>query len=471
MVRAEDSPVDEEAAPFAGVERLDRATLVAAVLARNPDLAAAQAAYEAARQRVPQATALDDPQLAYGIAPLSVFSDTTRFGNTVEARQMLPYPGKRKLRGEAAEARAEAAGERYAEARLDLARLAADLLDDLYLVDRSLEINRDHVRLLEELKEAATNRYAAGLVPQQAPLQAEVELTHLVHRDVTLGTQRGVVVARLNALLHRPPASPLPPPAPLDEAGPPLAVEGAATSMGADDHDHAPAVDPARLGALMVRAIAARPELAAADAEVRARQVERELAGLARRPDFGVMGTYSSMWPETAHQWMLGVSVNLPVRRQRIAAGEAEADAELAAAAARREAAATAVRSEVAQAADLLVEMDHVVDLYDSRLLPAANDQLRAARSGFETGKVEFMAVVEAERNLRSVRLGYEEALTDRHRRLAALERAVGVEPGGILLAAAPAADSAADDSETASEAASAASPHGPAASAAGGTR
>jgi outer membrane protein TolC len=86
--------------------------------------------------------------------------------------------------------------------------------------------------------------------------------------------------------------------------------------------------------------------------------------------------------------------------------------------------------------------MAQVVDLYESRLLPAAHDQLRAARSGFETGQVSFLSVVEAEKNLRSVELGYEEARTDRHRRRADLERALGVPPDELATALAPAADS-----------------------------
>jgi outer membrane protein, heavy metal efflux system len=478
----------ESADPFAGVEQLDRATLVAAVLKRNPDLEAARAAWEAAVQRVPQARSLMDPELSYGIAPLSVFSDDAPFGNVVEARQMLPYPGTLRLRGEAAEARAAAERQRIEQVRLELARMAADLLYDLYLVERSLAINAEHVRLLEELKESATTRYASGLVPQQVPLQAEVELTHLVHRDVTLGTARSLVTARLNALLHRPPASPLPPPAP-GAAGWPAAPAEA-------PHAHAAAGDPARHHALVERALAARPELAAAAAEVEARRLERELAGLEGKPDFGVMGTYSSMWRETEHRWMVGVSVRLPVWRERIAAVEAEAEAELAAAAARQAALADRVAAEVAQAADLYAEMSHVVELYESRLMPVAYDQLRAARSGFESGQVDFIAVVEAEKNLRTVELGFEEARTDRHRRLAALERALGAEPGALLApppdparaegsAAAPEAEPAAPPAAEA-QSDTAASPsteepdaapespkssNGPAADAAGGVR
>ena len=439
-------------------DTLSRRELIGAVLARNLELRAAEAAWEAARQRVPQATSLPDPEVSVGLAPLSIASNDVDFGASLEARQRLPYPGKLRLRGEAAEARAEARGEMLAELRLGLARLADDLFYDLYLVDRAQEINDEHIRLLEELKETATNRYASGLAPQQAPLQAEVELTHLVHRAVTLRTERSVAVARLNALLHRPPLAPLPRPEPTAASGAAAELEArlghgvAATGPAHGDAHHAAPETPlpgtgspitrdlAGYGAraddelveeLARRAVAARPEVAALEAEVAARRVERELATLERKPDFGVMGTYSSMWRQTEHQFMLGVTVSLPIWGDRLAAAEAEADAALAETDARRRAELDAVRSEVAQAAERLAEMAHVVDLYESRLLPAARDQLRAARAGFETGKVTFTSLIDAERNLRSVDLGYEGALTDRYRRRADLQRALGVEPGG----------------------------------------
>lgn len=408
--------------PFSGVERLDRAALVAAVLGRNRDLAAAEAAWRAAEARPAQASTLPDPRLSYGAAPLTIGADGVDFGQRIELSQPWPYPGKLRLAGEAAAARATAAGRRVEELRLDLARLASDLFYDLHLIDRSREINELHVELLRELKEVATARYAAGLEAQQVPLQAEVELTHLIHRDVTLRIERRRVEARLNALLHRPPSAPLPPPV--------LTAEPQGVPQLEHGERHAATFDTALLAD---EAMGERPEIAAAEAEIETRRLERELAGLERRPDFAFMALYSSMWAQDEHRWMAGVSVALPVRKARLDALEAEADAELAAARARREAAADRVRSEVEVAADLLAEMVHVVDLYGSRLLPAARDQLRAARSGFQTGQVSFLAVVEAEKNLRTVELGEATAVIDRQRRRADLERALGLAPDGPL--------------------------------------
>jgi outer membrane protein TolC len=70
------------------------------------------------------------------------------------------------------------------------------------------------------------------------------------------------------------------------------------------------------------------------------------------------------------------------------------------------------------------------VRLFRDRLLPAARDQVGAARSGFETGRNSFLALIDAERNLRNVELGYEEALASLGHRRAELDRALGRIPG-----------------------------------------
>ena len=70
-----------------------------------------------------------------------------------------------------------------------------------------------------------------------------------------------------------------------------------------------------------------------------------------------------------------------------------------------------------------------VARLYESRLLPAARDQVAAAIAGFPTGTTSFTAVIDAERNQRAVRLQHESTRAEVHRRRAALDRAVGRIP------------------------------------------
>jgi outer membrane protein TolC len=387
-------------APF-----LDREALVRAVLERNPSLEAARLAFHAAREMEAEARALPDPMLAAGIAPLSIGAGEVPFGFELRASQRLPYPGERRLAADRARAEAEAMGHELEAMRRELAAMASMLFDDYYGVEREIEVSGHHRELLAEMQRTATARYAAGLVSQADPLEAEFEAARLAKREVELEAERRLLVARLNTLLHRPVRLPLPPAPPL------LAPPGAV----APDADR-----------LLERALAARPELAALEAEIQGLEAEVGLARVERRPELEAMVSYSSMWSDREHRFMVGAAIGLPVRGERLAAVERRALLRLEAARARRARLADQVQLEVEEGLLGLDEQRRVIELYTSRLLPAAADQVRAALAGFRAGTVEFVAVIEAEENQREAELGYHEALAIFHGRRAVLARAVG---------------------------------------------
>lgn len=409
MRGAAQRPADDD--PLAGLGQLDRDVLVRTVLERNPGLEAARQAGHAARARAAQAGALADPTLSYSVAPLSIASGDAGFGQELRVEQPLPFPGRRSLRRSQTQAEADAVLSDYRAVVVELSAMAALLFEEYRLVQRAIEINQEHLRLLKDLQEAAAARYAAGLASQQDPIQAEVEAAELLQREAELTAERQRLEARINALLHRRPGLSLPIPSG-GIAGPQPA-------------------DPLSPEALEEAAVAARPEMARRLAELRARQAEVKLARLGRKPDFGVMGSYNSMWMDTEHRWMAGVSVNLPVWRRRIAAAEAEAEARLAQAESEREHLEIEIRADIRERLAGLAEARRRIELFDDRLLPAVRDSIQAARVAFETGQASFLNVIEAERGLRRAQLGYEQAVADLRRRRVELDRAVGRIPDG----------------------------------------
>ncbi|HYL05514.1 MAG TPA: TolC family protein [Thermoanaerobaculia bacterium] len=422
------APSDE---PFAGAPRLDRRALLAAVARRNPTLEAARLAWQAAAARPPLERALPDPMLSYGVAPGSIAGGGRRFGQQIELSQDLPLPGRRRLRAEQAAARARGAAADYREALLDLLTTASRLYDDDWLVERSLAIVGQHRALLAELQRVAAGRYAAGLVPQQDPIQAELEGAKMLHRQVELEAEREAITTRLAALLHLPADHPLPPPSPAEapavEAGP----EAAAPARAAPAVGGTPAAAPPA-GVMSAAALAERPEVAARAAEVEAQRAAVALARLAGTPDLALRGSYDSMWDAPGYRWTAGIAVNLPVRRERLAGQRAEAEARLARARAELAAAEDRIRAEGRTAVIAVDEAGHLQTIFESRLLPAARDQVQAARSGFETGRGSFLGMIDAERSLRDVELGREQAVADLHRKQAELDRALGRLPAGL---------------------------------------
>ncbi|MEE9280614.1 MAG: TolC family protein [Myxococcota bacterium] len=394
---------------FEGAPFLERQELIRQVLERNPTLRAARYAWRAALERYPQVTALDDPLLGAGVAPRSIGSSRANDAPKFDLSQKLPFPGKLRLRGEAVLAEAEAASHDFASVRLRLATLASLLFDDHYLAARSLEINAEHIALLEEFQRIATVRYEAGKASQQDPIQAEVELTHALHREILLQTAQRVTAEQINTLLHRPPSRTLPP-------APPRAPVPRSAADPADQ--------------LIEQALEERPELAAAAARVAAEEARVDLAWRDYFPDFTLTGSYNRLWQEEDLQPFVGIQLNVPLQLGRRRAALEEARARLEQARSQRRAIEDEVRFGVQSGADRLAEAHHVMRLFADRLLPAARDQVAAARSGFETGRNSFLVLIDAERNLRNVELGYEEALANLTRRRAELDQTLGRIPG-----------------------------------------
>jgi cobalt-zinc-cadmium efflux system outer membrane protein len=390
---------------WAGDSTLDRRALVEAVLARNPELESARQGWRAALAAAGGAGSLADPTVSYGIAPRSLGKDMVPFGQTVEIRQMVPFPGKLGNAGDEAAANAEATFGDYRSMRVEMAAAASKLYDDWYVVHRALAITDEHVELVDDFRRVATSRYAAGLTGQEDPIKAEVEGAQLERRLLELERTRRVTAARLNALLHRDPDAPIPPPpgrlAPPAE-GPPATADGADSTL------------------------ARRPDLQAARARVRGMEASVDLAGKESLPDLGFMTSYNSMTVHPEHRWMVGVMLNLPLEFGKKSADRERARADLARARSAEDALSDAALRETVEARAALEEAARTVDVYRGRILPASRDQLAAARSGYEAGSTPFLNVIEAERALRTAELEAEEALADYHRAGADLDRATG---------------------------------------------
>jgi outer membrane protein TolC len=170
--------------------------------------------------------------------------------------------------------------------------------------------------------------------------------------------------------------------------------------------------------------------VAAARAHVRAEETRRAAADREYYPDLTVSTSYNSMWDMPEHRWMVGVEVNLPIQlgKRRGAVEEAEASRARFESEVRR--LSDGARTRAAIAARRLEEAQHVLHLFDERLLPAARDQVDAARNGFVVSQNSFLSVIQAEKNLRQVELEYRMAQATLDRRAAERDEALGRIPG-----------------------------------------
>jgi outer membrane protein TolC len=369
--------------------------LIQEVQAVNPSLEAAVEAWHAAAQRYPQMVSLEDPMFG--------FMKGTWGGWMAEASQKIPWPGKLRLRGNVAAAEADAAQWDVEDTRLMLAEAAAMAFYDYYQADRQLAVNSSNTALMQQFRETAKVRYEAAQVSQQDVLQADVELADLEARHAELRQERKTAAARINTLLHREADHPLAPPP--NKVAVPDAL-------------------PAR-ESLAGLALEARPDLAAQMARIRQEEYGLALAYKDYYPDVEIAAKHDHFMPMDM-QNQVGMNFNVPIYRQKRHAAVCEASAKLRQRRAELEARIDQVRFEVESAWDRVSERRTVVRLYEQKILPAAEANVQSARINYTAGKVDFLRLVEAERQLREQQDKYHGTVAEYHRRMAQLQRAVG---------------------------------------------
>lgn len=406
------APLDAIAAddPLQGDAELERGALIELVLARNPGIEAARQTWRAALARYPQEIAPADPMLEAGFAPRAIGSAMVEAAPRIALSQTFYAPGKRALRGQAALGEAEAAAHDYEAVRLRLAALASMVFDDHRFSVRALAIGAQRIGLLENLQTLATQRYAGGEGELGGIARIELELARALHEQAILQSNARIAEAQINALLHRDPELPLPPPS---EPGPAAPIEAA----------HA--ADPAET------ALQDNPPLRAAHARSTAAGAQLALARRSLLPDLRLDAAYDGVMPEEELRPFVGIAVEVPLQwgRRRAAIDEAEARLE----AARH--AALALEDEIAfeqrSALERLEEALHQLEIIEQRMLPAAHRRVAALRAAAESAQASLGDLLEAEIEASAMQIEFERAVAEVNRRRAECDRSRGRLPTG----------------------------------------
>jgi outer membrane protein TolC len=389
---------------------LDLGLLERAVLARNASLGAMVAAWRESEAKSDQAGALEDPMLDGMLAPRSVGKQNVDGAWSIGLSQRLPLFGQRGLTRRAARAEARAAGQEVRAMRLGLVREARRLYFEAYQIARSRAVNEELRALVEQFRRVALQKYAAGTVGQSDALQAEVEIAMLDHERVVLHRGRRAVAARLQALLH-------------DESGHALPEPPAALPPAPSAGDVTAAASGATLDAL--------PSLRARVAMRDARAAEHRLARRAALPEFLVFARYDRFMDEPEWRPIVGLGLNLPLWRGRLAAQERAARAALERAERERDAARDEARAMLTEARARVEETEHEVHIIETGVIPATGRAVASARAAYETNRGDFLTLLSAERDLARARLSLHRAEAEHRMALADLDRALGIAPAG----------------------------------------
>jgi len=184
------------------------------VIQNNDRVAAAQYMEQAAQAKVGPAGAWDDPMLMIGVVNLPTSFDFNMDPMTMKMvglSQNIPYAGQKGLQSKAAQAEAKAATEERQAMEVDLAMTARYAFADLYYRRKSLSDLKSQYELLEEVVASAKAKLITNRANQDEVLGAEAELWRL--QTQLLVAERMIDEARfsLNILRGFDVTTPIPP--------------------------------------------------------------------------------------------------------------------------------------------------------------------------------------------------------------------------------------------------------------------
>ncbi len=382
--------------------------------AQNPELSLMRAEAEAAAQRIQPAGALPDPVLRIELMNVNNYGNDASFnllpnkvGETqYTLMQALPWPGKRQLRSDIAAADHRQAQARTAAAWTELAMRIKTAYARYYLAAGNERLTREILDLMKRVEQIAQARYAGGLVAQQDALRAQLEQTTMRSELIMLESEKRQQRARLNALLSR-------------EAGAALAEPAVLRPL-----PPAAALDPAALAEI---ARSSNPLVAAEEARVAGAEKNRELTRRNRYPDFSV-GLQPTQMGSRITSWGVMFEMNIPLQQGTRRAQEAEAEQMLTAARARARNVANQLAGELGETVAMLQAARETEALATSQTLPQSETSLRSAIAAYENGRLDFTALLEAQRQIRKSRQDQLKARAEAQVRLAEIERIVGQE-------------------------------------------
>ena len=384
------------------------ADVVGEALAQNPEIAAAQRRYDAARQRPAQERSLPDPMVSAGYSASGNPLPGAGLGSEPTANigfmvsQDLPYPGKLALRGSIAARDADAEFQQIEAARLSvIARVkqAYYRLAYTHAVTQVLTRNRE---LLDTLLKVSENRYTVGEAAQQDVIKAQIQISILDLKLELVRRERATREGELNALLARPVSGPL---------GEPDAMELTPFDLSLD--------------ALVAAAQANAPMLKRDQIMIGRSQLAVDVARQEYKPDFAMSGGYYSMG-SMPPMYEVRFDVRVPLRRARRAAAVAEQLSAVEQARRIYDSTRLGLQGRIQEDFQIAATAVRLARLYRDTVLPQARLALESSMASYQTGRVDFLSVVTNFGMVLEYEMSYVDELASYHTAVSRLEEMTG---------------------------------------------
>ena len=388
------------------LETISLKEVLSEVAGKNPEILASQKMWEAKKASVSTSWALEDPMIGIMYEDIPNNFDFSQSAyKKYYVQQNIPFPSKLFLQRKAAVNESNAFEEEYKEKVREVLTQAKKAYYQYYFGLKAMEVIHHHVEILSNFSKITQTQYMVGKASQPDVLKIQVELS-LMNNEL-LETDQGLAinVAQLNILMNKAVNSPLH-----------LPEEVKKDSLKYE------------LAQLQEMAKQNRPQIKVVQYQLEKTKAQVGFAKWNYAPDFMVkLGRVTSL--SGFRGWDFEVFASVPLwflQKENAELRMAQREKENLQASLNNT--YNLVALEVQDAYIRLKTKERIFELYKNSILPQAQQSLQAATQSYQTEKVDFLTLLESERTLKDIQLGYYQALVDYQEAFANLEQAVGVD-------------------------------------------
>ncbi len=394
-------------------EKEDLRFLVIEALSNNPDIAAQVFRMQVFENKIPQAGALEDPELTLKWMEIPGAKLNQAMYTNLELMQMFRFPTKLVLERDIARIQSEHAHHDHLERVLQIIAQLKSSYAMLWYSREAIALNRENQQFLRQILDAATTQYAVGKTSQQDVLKTNIELAKLKVEEVSLHQEIMSAESMLHAILNRRAGEAIGPLEPL--------------KPGAISYDAAQLVKYAMANRPMI----VHDSLSIAESNLMLKMQKQEYV-----PDLRLSLEYVNS-PILGHKrWSIMAGISLPFAPWTLSKASArveEASAERSMRQSMYIASRRMIEAQIIENVSKLKSADSRVQTYQTTILPQLDQSLRTSLIEYQTGRTSYLMLLDSYRMYQMSKMEAAMALMQYHQALASLERSVGVMDISII--------------------------------------
>lgn len=388
---------------------IDLDWLISEGIKNNPEIIALQNMFEASKETIEPAGALEDPMLSLGIDNFPLidmsFRSESMTQKSISISQKFFYPGKRKLKKEATAYLSESIEQQYLEKQREIIMDIKTTYYELSYLEEAILTTKKNKDLLSHLIKITQIKYEIGKSTQLDILRTQIELSKLNEELITFEQKRDQLKSKLLNLIYSP----------------------YNTELGNAKRLEMPEI-PLDFAQLCDESFRNRPLLIETMRQIDSNKKMYAFAQKDTKPDFTLSGSYGQRDDGFADVFSVNVAFNLPIYKKH---KQNKRISELEYTISSLEAKLEAQKNDIGfNIKSSLIDLDkekRTINLLNTTIIPQTNHVLDSALANYELGKADFLSLIDAQLMFYKYELEYYRSIANYYQTLASLEREVGV--------------------------------------------